>query len=46
MEPFDQFHPFNDDNDEDGIFVTMMYLYYTDVYYNPIQLHCSHGVRC
>ena len=31
MEPFDLFHPYNHDIDEDDMFVGMMYQYVTDM---------------
>ncbi|XP_023753813.1 uncharacterized protein LOC111902190 [Lactuca sativa] len=35
MNPFDPAHPFTDDNDEDDIFVNMMYQYYTGMLLQP-----------
>ncbi|XP_023742429.1 uncharacterized protein LOC111890552 [Lactuca sativa] len=35
MNEFDPAHPYNDDNDEDDLFVSMMYQYYTDNLLQP-----------
>ena len=45
MDQFNPAHPYNDDNDEDDLFVSMMYRYYTEVCYSQSQLHYSRGVR-